>query len=176
MGKRIAKSELIAQIQLERGKLEETLAALNKKQMTTGGVTDTGWAVKDVLTHLIAWEQMCLSWYRTGLRGETPTLPAPGMTWRDLPKLNDQIFKKNRRRSLDDVLTEFQASYRQTLKAVKAMPKADLAELGRYAWTGQKWTVGNFIAASTSSHYRWARTLVRKWATANKIALAKKNP
>ena len=175
MGKRLAKSELLEQIQFERGKLEETLAALNKKQMTTSGVTDTGWAVKDVLTHLIAWEQMCLSWYKAGLRGETPALPAPGLTWRDLPKLNDQIFKKNRRRSLDDVLAEFQASYRQMLKTVKAMPEADLTELGRYAWTGQKWTVGNFIAASTSSHYRWARTLIRKWAKTNGIALVKKN-
>lgn len=173
MGKRLGKSELLEQIQLERGKLEETLAALNKKQMTTRGVTVTGWAVKDVLTHLIAWEQMGLSWYKAGLRGETPALPAPGMTWRDLPKLNDQIFKKNRRRPLDDVLAEFQSSHRQVLKAVKAMPEADLVELGRYAWTGQKWTVGNFIAASTSSHYRWARTLIRKWARANQIALTK---
>jgi len=175
MGKRLTKSELLEQIQLERVRLEETLAGMSKKQMTTSGVTDTGWAVKDVLTHLIAWEQMCLSWYKAGLRGESPALPAPGMTWRDLPKLNDQIFKENHRRSLDDVLAEFQASHRQMLKTVKAMPEADLTELGRYAWTGQKWTVGNFIAASTSSHYRWARTLVRKWAKTNGIALAKKN-
>jgi hypothetical protein len=175
MGKRIVKSDLLEQIQLERVKLEETLAGLSKKQMTTRGVTDTGWAVKDVLTHLIAWEQMCLNWYKAGLRGETPALPAPGMTWRDLPKLNDQIFKKNRRRSLNDVLAEFQSSHQQILKTVKAMPEADLTELGRYAWTGQKWTVGNFIAASTSSHYRWARTLIRKWAKRNGMVLASKN-
>jgi len=44
---------------------------------------------------------------------------------------------------------------------------------GRYMWTGKS-TLGDFVASNTCSHYRWARTLIRKWAKAERIALSKK--
>lgn len=163
MKRHLNKSELLEQIQLERGKLQETLAALSKKEMTRAGVTEAGWSVKDVLAHLVEWEQMVLSWYAAGRRGEMPALPAPGMTWRDLPRLNDQIYKKHRRRSLAAVWAEFEASHQQVLKTIRAMPDADLVTLERFAWTGKKWAVSDYLAASTSSHYRWARDLIRKF-------------
>ncbi len=168
MKKHLNKNELLEQIHLERGKLEETIAALSKKEMTRAGVTDTGWAVKDVLAHLMEWEQMVLGWYEAGKRGEKPALPAPGMTWRDTPRLNDQIFKKHRHRSLEDVLSGFHSSHQQMLKTVQAMPEADIVTLERFEWTGKKWTVGDYIAASTSSHSRWARNLIHKWAKAQR--------
>ena len=173
MAKRMSKAELLEEIQGERAKLEATLAGLNKTQMTQPGVTEAGWAVRDVLAHLVDWEQRGLEWYAAGLRGEKPELPAPGMKWSELPRLNQQIFEKSRRRALQKVLDEFQASYQRVLSVVQAMPAEDLEVPGRFAWTG-KWTVGQFMAANSGSHYRWARDLIRKWAKAQGATPAKK--
>ncbi|NIR95411.1 MAG: ClbS/DfsB family four-helix bundle protein, partial [Gammaproteobacteria bacterium] len=45
-----------------------------------------------------------IQWYQAGLRGEIPEIPAPGMTWRDLPKLNRLIYEKYQHKPLAEVL------------------------------------------------------------------------
>ena len=77
MGKRLRKQELLSEIRRERRLLDDALALLSVRQMTKAGVTRGGWSVKDVLAHLVEWQQMNLDWYAAGLRGETPAIPAP---------------------------------------------------------------------------------------------------
>ena len=84
MGKRLPKAELLQEIGVERSRLDALLEQLTPRQMTQGGATLAGWSVKDILGHLIGWQQMNLDWYAAGLRGETPEMPAPGLTWRDI--------------------------------------------------------------------------------------------
>jgi hypothetical protein len=91
MGKRLRKQELLNEIRRERSALDDALMLLTLRQMTKGGVTRGGWSVKDVLAHLVEWQQMNLAWYAAGLRGEKPAVPAPGFTLRELPRLNDMI-------------------------------------------------------------------------------------
>ena len=63
MGKRLRKKELLDEIQRQRRALDDTLALLSARQMTMAGVTRGGWSVKDVLAHLVEWQQMNLNWY-----------------------------------------------------------------------------------------------------------------
>ncbi|QQS45146.1 MAG: ClbS/DfsB family four-helix bundle protein [Acidobacteriota bacterium] len=93
MGRRLKKKELLEEIRIERTALNNTLATLSRRQMTQPGVTQGGWSVKDILAHLVEWQQMNLLWYEAGLRGEKPHIPAEGMTMRELPKLNQIIYK-----------------------------------------------------------------------------------
>ena len=62
--------DLLAAIEKERGALETLLEPLTPEEMTDPGVVGE-WSVKDVLAHLIEWEQMVLGWHATGLRGDT---------------------------------------------------------------------------------------------------------
>ena len=78
MGKRLRKQNLLDAIQFERAKLDDLLAQLAPSQMTRPGVTKGGWSVRDVLVHLLEWQQMNLNWYAAGVCGEMLTLPAPG--------------------------------------------------------------------------------------------------
>ena len=94
MGKRLRKQELLNEIRRERAALDDTLALLTPRQMTRAGVTRGGWSVKDVLAHLVEWQQMNLDWYAAGLRGEKPAMPAPGFTLRELPRLNEMIYRQ----------------------------------------------------------------------------------
>ena len=69
MGKRLRQKALLEEIQRERNMLDETLALVPTRLMTKAGVTHGGWSVKDILAHLVEWQEMNLGWYAAGLRG-----------------------------------------------------------------------------------------------------------
>lgn len=51
--------------------------------------------IRDVLAHLHDWHLMMLEWYKIGMSGEKPEMPAPGYTWKTTPELNRAIWEKN---------------------------------------------------------------------------------
>ena len=166
MGKRLPKAELLQEIGVERSRLDALLEQLTSRQMTQGSATLAGWSVKDILGHLIGWQQMNLDWYAAGLRGETPEMPAPGLTWRDIRKLNDRIYRKHHRRSLKAVLADYSAFHQKMLDLIEQVPDRDFVAVGRFAWTGPTWTLSDCIRWNTASHYRWASKHIRKWLRA----------
>jgi hypothetical protein len=163
MGKRLPKKELLAEVQRERETLDATLAGLSARQMTRAGVTRGGWSVKDILGHLVEWQRMNLEWYAAGLRGETPAMPAPGFTLRELPRLNALIQRKYHRRSLHSVLRDYHSFHERVVTLIETIPDHDLVTLGRFSWTGPSWTLSDYLRASTAAHYLWARKRIRRW-------------
>jgi hypothetical protein len=163
MGRRLPKKQLLDEIDRERRALDETLAALSKREMTKPGVTRGGWSVKDVLAHLVEWQQMNLNWYAAGLRGEKPAMPAPGFTLRELPRLNQMIYRKHHRRSLKAVLDDYRTYHELVVDLIESLPDDDLVTLERFSWTGPSWTLSDYLRASTAAHYLWARTRIRRW-------------
>jgi len=160
------KEGMLKSIETERRRLDKNLTLLTREQMVQPGVIGH-WSVKDILAHLVDWEQRFLGWYQAGLRGEIPQTPAPGMTWRDLDKLNQQIYEENKDRSLASVMDEFKKSYQQVLDTVSRIPEEDIFTVGHYAWTG-KGNLTVYILANTANHYRWAKTQIRKWVRESK--------
>lgn len=163
MGKRLRKSELLKTIHRERTALDDTLTLLSTRQMTQAGVTRGGWSVKDILAHLAEWQEMNIRWYEAGLRGGKPELPAPGFTWREIPRLNQLIYRMHRRRSLRAILHDYHLNHDRIVALVKSLSNSDLTTLGRYSWTGPSWTLSDFFRANTAAHYLWARTRIRRW-------------
>ena len=161
-----SRMELLAAIDQERPALEAFLATLTSEQMVAPGVVGE-WSVKDVLAHLVEWEQMVLGWYRAGLRGERPALPAPGYKWSETPALNQMIYEKHRNRPLVEIMAEFQASHQEIVEVIRALTNDDLFTAGRYPWT-QKNTLGAYFVSATSSHYLWARNEMRKGLKRNR--------
>jgi hypothetical protein len=163
MGRRLCKKDLLSEIQSERNKLDSTLTLLSPRQMTKPGVTKGGWSVKDILAHLVEWQHMNLDWYAAGLRGEKPAIPAPGYTLRDLPRLNDMIYRKHRRRSLKSIMNDYYSYHDRVVQLIQTLSDTDLVTLNRYSWTGPSWTLSDYLRASTAAHYLWARNRIRRW-------------
>ncbi len=163
MGKRLQKKELLIEIQRERNALDDTLALVSVRQMSKAGVTRGGWSVKDILAHLVEWQQMNLDWYAAGLRGETPAMPAPGFTLRDLPRLNQMIYRKHHHRSLQDVMRDYRSYHDRVVELIESLADSDLVTLNRFSWTGPSWTLSDYLRADTAAHYLWARTRIRRW-------------
>jgi hypothetical protein len=166
LGKRLSKAELLQEIAFERARLDALLKLFTPRQMTQAGATLAGWSVKDILGHLIGWQQMNLDWYAAGLRGETPEMPAPGLTWRDIRELNERMFRKHHRRSLQAVLADYHAFHQKMLELILEVPDRDFVALGRFAWSGPTWTLSDYVRANTASHYRWASKHLQKWLRA----------
>ena len=163
MGKRLRKRELLDEIRQQRAALDDALAVLTPRQMTQPGVTRGGWSVKDVLAHLVAWQQLNLGWYEAGLRGEKPAMPAPGYTLRDLPRLNQMLYRRHHRRSLRAIRADYVAYHERMVDLIRGLSDADLVTLGRFNWTGPSWTLSDYLRASTAAHYLWARKRIRRW-------------
>jgi hypothetical protein len=164
--KQKSKAELLKDIQLERQRLEKALVVFSKEDMIQPGVIGE-WSVKDLLAHLVAWEQLFLSWYESGLQGRIPEVSPVGMSKKAMDALNQQIFNQYRKHSLEDVLVIFQDSYQQVLRVVQDIPQEDMFAAGWYAWTG-KLTLADYIAGNTCNHYLWAKTKIRAWQKARK--------
>lgn len=161
MPRPISKEQLLTAMQKEHGKLIQLLATLSPETLNQSSEDIENWAIKDVLTHVTAWEQMVLSWYQAGLQGEVPELPAPGFNWRQIPALNQQIYEQHQMEPYDLVRQEFDASYEEMLDTVTAISNEDLFTPERFAWTNKN-TMGTYFVSATSSHYVWAQKEIRK--------------
>ena len=160
MTKQASKDMLLSNIQIQRRRLENNLATLKDVDMIQPSIIGS-WSVKDILAHLIAWEQLFLDWYQAGIQGRTPTKAPVGMSRKAIDALNQEIYESNCRRSLDDVISCFHTSYQQVLATIEAIPEDDMFAHGRFAWTG-KLTLADYIAGNTCNHYAWARTQILK--------------
>lgn len=160
------KKQLLETIEVEHNALEGLLAGLSAVQITQPGVVGE-WSVKDVLAHLLEWQQMVLSWHSAGLKGKVPAVPAEGLNWAQIPLLNQQIYEKHRKRPLADIQKEFKASHRKMLSTIQGLSDEELFTRGRYTWTKNN-TLGTYFVSSTSSHYLWARTNIKKGLKAGK--------
>jgi hypothetical protein len=167
MAQQMSKDKLLDLIRVERRRLEDFLAELSQEDMVQSGVIGE-WSVKDVLAHLVDWEQRCLNWIGVSFRGEAPETPAPGMTWKDVDILNQQIFAKHRNRTLEAVLEEFHSSYQAILKTVEGISEEDLTNPHRFGWRAGN-PLWKLIASNTNNHYCWAKTEIQKWSEAQGI-------
>ncbi|MEO1060474.1 MAG: ClbS/DfsB family four-helix bundle protein [Actinomycetota bacterium] len=166
MSRPTTRDELVERIETDFALLTTTVNALPSDQLTVGGVCDE-WSVKDLLAHLDAWHELFLGWEEVGSTGGSPEMPAPGLTWKDTPTLNQQIWERTRGDDLADVRARLDDSHRR-IAATVARYGDDLFEKRRYAWTGST-SVGSYAVSATTSHYDWARKLIRRWAKAHRF-------
>lgn len=160
MPKPTSKDQIIETAQAERVALEQYIAGLTDEQMNRPNIAGD-WSAKDVLAHLIEWEQMVIQWYETGVKGKVPAVPSEEYNWGQLPQLNHAIFLKHHDRNLADIQKDFKSSYKKIIKVIQAIPEKELFTRGYYPWTRNNALAAYFVSA-TSSHYHWARTLLRK--------------
>jgi len=157
------KNELLATIQTDYQRLVDQVQRYSLAEQQMPGVNGE-WAIKDLLTHLTAWEQLFLGWYQAGARGETPVTPAPGHTWgwKSLDELNQRIFRQHQDESPVEAAQAFAASHEQVVALIQGLSEEELFTPGRYGWLG-KATLAASIRANTYNHYRWATKLIRQW-------------
>ena len=117
--------------------------------------------IRDVLAHLHAWHLMLLDWYKVGMAGEKPEIPAKGYTWKTTPELNAEIQKRYSETPMPEIRTLLDESFRQLQLLIESHTDEELFEKKRYKWTGTT-SLGAYLISATSSHYDWAHKLIKK--------------
>ena len=126
--------------------------------------------IRDVLAHLYHWHLMMQEWYRVGMSGEKPEMPAKGYTWKDTPALNRWIFEKYQPMGTPDVRRLLEDSHQKIQKLIEQHTDEELFEKKHYKWTGST-SLGAYLISATSSHYDWALKLIRKCRKAMMVAV-----
>lgn len=161
------KKQLLEDMEVEGKALEQLLSGLSPEQMIQPGIVGE-WSVKDVLAHLLEWQNMVLKWHTAGLQGKVIPIPAEGLNWAQIPLLNQRIYEAYCGTPLADIQKQLKATHKKMLNTIQGLSDEELFTRGHYAWTKNN-TLGTYFVSCTSSHYNWARTNIKKGLKAGKL-------
>lgn len=157
-----SKKELLETIEIEWEKLLNLVDEIPREKMEIppksrpGSMEKSGdrWAIKDLFSHIYAWDKMFLEWYDTGVQGESPEVPGHGFTWKEIPELNKKIYEQYREDSVNVALRNMKRGHEGVYNLAKNATEKELLEPGYYSWT-KTLPLASYVASSTLSHYRW---------------------
>lgn len=117
--------------------------------------------LRDVLAHLHHWHLLMTEWYKIGMKGDKPNIPAKGYTWKTTPDLNKKIYEDYKEMNIKTVRKLLDQSYTEVRKMIEKHTDDELFEKKRYKWTGTT-SLGAYFVSATCSHYDWALKLIKK--------------
>jgi hypothetical protein len=170
MENRFGKTELIERIRRSWDFLEESVAAMSEHELT-GIRSPEGWAVKDHLAHLDAWEAGVAALLAKQPRHAAMGLEKPSDLRLGEDEINDIIFKHTRHLPLAEVQSSLRRTHQRMVEAIARMSDEDLYRpYSHYATPGSPGEhrsnpVIEAIIGNTyehfDSHVEWAQALVK---------------
>ena len=140
--------------------IEELPDEIKTKTFKNNELNDRDKTVSDVICHLHEWHLMMANWYKVGMSGKKPAIPAEGFTFQTLPKLNRIIWEKYKGTDLKKAITMFKKSHKEITALIEKHSDDELFSKRKYPWTGTT-SLGAYFVSSTSSHYDWGLKTVR---------------
>lgn len=110
---------------------------------------------RDVLMHLYEWHAMLERWYREGMDGDIPFMPAPGYKWKTLKLLNKQIWENYQDVTLNQAIKKLKLSHERIMALINRHTNEEIMTKKYYKWTKTS-NLYSYFAANTSHHYIWA--------------------
>ena len=158
------KNELLELSEIQFKKLldfiNELPDELKNKTFTHDELNDRDKTISDVICHLHEWHVMMISWYKTGMAGKKPAIPAEDDTWQTLPVLNRRIWEKYKGTDLKKAITSFKKSHKDVMALVEQHSNDELFTKKKYQWTGTT-SLGAYLISATSSHYDWVLKTIK---------------
>ncbi len=157
-----SKEELLLASETNMQKLWDFINNLPEKKRTSDFPEGTlNRNIRDVLAHLHHWHLLVFQWYEIGMKGEKPSIPAEGYTWRTTPELNRSIREQYATISFEESKKLLGESHQKITDMIRSHTNDELFERKRYKWTGTN-ALGAYFVSATSSHYDWALKLIKK--------------
>ena len=158
------KKELLELAQINCSKLLEFIDSLPDSIKAgiykNNELNDRDTTISDVMCHLHEWHVMMKNWYKVGMSGKKPAIPAEDVTWQTLPVLNRRIWEKYRGTELKKAITLFKKSYQDIMALIEKHTDDELFTRKKYGWTGTT-SLGAYFISSTSSHYDWGLKTIK---------------
>jgi tetratricopeptide (TPR) repeat protein len=101
--------------------------------------TPEEWSAKDMLAHVVFWQQVTIERLEAALRGEEPR------TFGDFQPVNERIFEERRGQSWAQVQADAERAYTELTGHVRAMDADVLTDTQRFAWTNGQALSGSIL-------------------------------
>jgi len=158
-----SKSELLDAISETFDKLIVDLLKVPKDRAREcsleGHVKGTTMSAADLVSYLIGWNELVLSWLDQDDKGQDVDFPATGFKWNELGQLAQKFYKDCDGVDYHELLDRLKKAKENLVETISA--RSD-NELYGGPWHG-KWPKGRMIQFNTSSPYANARSRIRKW-------------
>lgn len=130
---------------------QESYAGLSETQMIQPGVTGD-WSVKDILAHVMTWEEEALHHLPDILTGKRP--PRYSVLYGGIDAFNALKTKENRRRSLAEVLVRLEETHARLVAYVARAPEDQFTTETRFR---------RRVRLDAYSHYPIHTQAIREW-------------
>jgi hypothetical protein len=157
----MTKPELLAALDDSRQSLLAAIDGLPDEAFEQPGVV-TDWSVKDLLSHLTAWEAELVKLLAQARQGRRPAFLDLG----DTDSLNHKWHAETKDRALERVLADFHGVRKQTLRQVEGFSDRELGDPKLYKWLGGR-PLSAWIADETYQHEAEHAGHIRLWREAS---------
>lgn len=125
------KSEVIADLREARAQLNAAIDGLTADRMLQPGAVGL-WSVKDALAHLVSWEAELVT--ALSRLEQHKHKPPRIIEIEDIDEWNDEQYHINVRRTLDDVLQDFEGVHRHLIRAIEDLNDRELDDNRQFEW------------------------------------------
>ncbi len=109
---------------------------------------------RDVVMHLYEWHAMLERWYREGMNGDIPFMPAPGYKWSKIGLLNMRTWENYQDVTLNQAMKKLKLSHERVMELIRSHTNEEIMTKKYYKWTKTS-NLFSYFAANTSDHYIW---------------------
>ena len=129
----------------------QTLESFPEASWETPGACGV-WSVKDIIAHLASYERVLVDILTTFTGGgSTPALN----TFLELGgQFNDSEVNRRRKKTIQDVLAEFNDTHTQVMSLIVALPPETLRQSGTLPWYGREYALDDVLVYMYYGHKR----------------------
>jgi hypothetical protein len=132
------KEHILAAMREQFDRWEELLASLDEEKIIAPKF-DLDWSIKDVVTHLWAWQQISLARMEGGLQNREPDYPAWIVesieNWEDeADGVNALTFERYHQNSWSEIYKKWRNGYLQFIELGEKFSEPDLLAVDKYRW------------------------------------------
>ena len=152
------KQTLLEEIARDWATLNQMLDGLSETQWTEIKNPD-GWAVKDHITHISAWERSVIAFLTNQPRHESLGVPEDLYLSQDYDAINHAIFLKHQNDPLEQARSEFAATHAEFMNHITALSDEDLQRPYRHyvpdvPIDGDGPPIISLVHVNSAPHYR----------------------
>ena len=153
------KDEILSELEDKREQFLDTIDGLSDQALQEPGVVGD-WSVKDVMSHISAWEAELVKLLWQAKQGQKPT--SVHFSDKSVDELNALWYQETHSRPLDRVLADFSAVRRQTNRRVEAFSESELNDDKRFPWL-RGHPLWKWVASDSFEHEEEHAAQIREW-------------
>jgi hypothetical protein len=133
-----SKKQILKMLRKEFVRWEELLATMSEKEITDPFLFPT-WSIKDVIAHLMAWQQISIARMEAARAGTQPLFPpwlggSDPESEQDRELFNGRIYETYKDHAWSSIHQDWREGYLRFLALGEEISEDDILDPGKYPW------------------------------------------